>query len=101
MNRGFHPLSKKTWSLKPPRSFASSKIRRKIRLIDEGSFIPCLDMRKQIEDEREIIKKLSDTDRILETDLKACSETYATFEVQQRILCRFSRAFVQAFSVIL
>lgn len=83
------------------KAVASSKIGRKIRLIDEDSFISYLDMHKQIENKKEIIKELSDTDRMLEAELRACSETHAAFEVQHRVLCRFYRAFVQAFSLFI
>lgn len=75
----------------------SSQIGRKVKLIDEDSFISYLDLHKEIEDKKEIIAQLRDTDRMLEVELRACNETHVAFEVQQRILFRVYRAFVQAF----
>ena len=44
----------------------SSQIGRKVKLIDEDSFISYLDLHKEIEDKKEIIAQLRDTDRMLE-----------------------------------
>ncbi len=60
-----------------------------------------LDLHKEIEDKKEIIAQLRDTDRMLEVELRACNETHVAFEVQQRILFRVYRAFVQAFSLFI
>ena len=79
----------------------SSQIGRKVKLIDEDSFISYLDLHKEIEDKKEIIAQLRDTDRMLEVELRACNETHVAFEVQQRILFRVYRAFVQAFSLFI
>ena len=78
----------------------SSQIGRKVKLIDEDSFVSYLDLHKEIEDKKEIIAQLRDTDRMLDVELRACNETHVAFEVQQRILFRVYRAFVQAFSLL-
>lgn len=79
----------------------SSQIGRKVKLIDEDSFVSYLDLHKEIEDKKEIIAQLRDTDRMLDVELRACNETHVAFEVQQRILFRVYRAFVQAFSLFI
>ena len=60
----------------------SSQIGRKVKLIDEDSFISYLDLHKEIEDKKEIIAQLRDTDRMLEVELRACNETRYLFVAQ-------------------
>lgn len=63
----------------------SSRLERML-LIDEESFVSYLDHIKQIENKQAIIKRLNESDKLLEMELRACEETAASFGIEKQML---------------